>query len=162
MGVDYDNCANCGEIYADCSNYGSCQGCSQSWCENCRLYIKAFVYGDDIRCDLCFTTEPEEPSTSDLLEFALKKLGTRKLALRDELIASEKRFREPKNVYHCTADKAKHDCKEGVCLTIAKDWDLEEDECGVDIQRGLCCAVKDKDEEEYWCEECKKSKRAKL
>lgn len=42
MGVDYYNCEFCNEIYADCTDYGSCKICNKSACPNC--YYKDFSY----------------------------------------------------------------------------------------------------------------------
>lgn len=42
MGVDYDNCEFCNEIYADCSDYGSCKICKKNACPSC--YYNDFNY----------------------------------------------------------------------------------------------------------------------
>ncbi len=42
MGVDYYNCELCNEIYADCSDYGSCKICNKNVCPVC--YHRDFVY----------------------------------------------------------------------------------------------------------------------
>ena len=162
MGIDYYNCSNCSTIFADCSDFGSCITCERMWCEECMSGIKSFIYDEQERCYLCFPTRPLEPSKRDLLNFALEKLKMPKKALKAELIAFDKRYREPQNVYHCTADKTQHDCKEGVCTTIALDWDIDNDDYEVNVQRGLCCAAKDKEDTQYWCVECQKSKKIKI
>lgn len=159
MGVDYDNCDNCGEIYADCSGYGYCEGCYRSWCVACCKTIKTFHYGDEMRCDLCFSTDPMPIEDSDLLDFVEEKYGTTREELRKELKrARPEDFDVPENAYECQMDDHRHKCNPD-CTTLGKNCKHPTEDLSMyatDRVRGLCCAAKFPAAKEKWCEECSK------
>ncbi len=54
MGVDYYNCDNCNEIYADCSNYGSCIVCNADVCYGCSIEIMSeYCFKDHYHREIC-------------------------------------------------------------------------------------------------------------
>ncbi len=160
MGIDYDNCDVCGEIYADCDDFGSCEGCRKSWCSRCNESYRSFRYGDKIRCDLCFSTDPKPVTKSALFDYALEKLKTTK----DELVADLKRTRpeynEPQNTYSCQ-DEREHICIES-CTALANDFDDDSPEQDyIEHVRGRCCNSCYPDDPSEHCDECKKPKSKK-
>ncbi len=154
MGVDFYNCHNCNEIYADCGRYGSCEGCEKSWCESCMDDIKSFDYNDEPRCDLCFLTNVKEIKTKDILSYALKQLNKTKRELEEEMEKLPE-FSTPQNKYEC---KGVHsgECNPN-CTNIAADFDFDGEEDK--IIRGLCCRGRfQKDEISEYCKICSPKK----
>lgn len=144
MGVDFYNCDRCGEIYASCSNYGSCEGCDASWCEFCAQSFESFWVGDAIRCDLCFHPYgPPNPSTEQLLELALFQLKK----TRDELHAEWEAGQE--------WDRLQCDiCGVKDCALLAEGWqDDELTDYSTTIRLGRCCKGSHYSTGE-WCTAC--------
>lgn len=160
MGIDYNNCGVCGEIYADCEDYGNCEGCGKHWCWRCVDDIEVFFYGDDIRCDLCFDTGTKEIGEKDLLDFALEKLKTTREDLRQELKRTRpEEFDTPQNKYECQGEK-KHKCiKE--CETLHETCEHPTEDLSnheTSKVRGLCCRFKYPKSRTEWCEKCQMKK----
>ncbi len=157
MGVDHYNCCVCKQIFADCNDYGSCEGCNKTWCGDCD--VKTFSYGDEIKCDLCFSTDPVKITEKELLKYALSKLNK----TQEELIQDMKNlpiYRDPQNVYECKSD-SKHLCNLK-CTKIADDWDIDDPDAEPEIARGLCCVARDPVDKEDWCNICLKSSRTQI
>ena len=137
MGVDFYNCDNCGEIYADCVG-GSCEGCDSSWCNRCDDIIRSFFYNGNIRCDLCFQTRARNPTNDLLLYFALEKL---KMTLKD--LKEEFKGAQEIEKYECTRDPLKHDCTGHKCHDLSMDWENPEyHRYSTTVERGVCCSAK--------------------
>jgi hypothetical protein len=133
MGVNFYNCHICGEIYPDCGNYGSCEGCNKSWCDNCNKKHHSFLYGDDIYCDLCFGDEPESIDAEDMIDFMCTKYNTTRDAISAEMPKKELRS------YECV-DEEEHECHEDCPLT----QESVEDPKSIwytCYRRGRCCVA---------------------
>lgn len=126
----------------DSNAHHYCETCDATWCSECDEDCETFFYGGEMRCTVCFPTEPKPIQDADLLEYALRKLDTTK----EELVADLSRLREfskPQNKYACT-DQSDHSCAPK-CTTLGEDHD------GV---RGLCCRAKSKSHD-TWCDQCR-------
>lgn len=158
MGVDYYNCKMCGDIFADCSDHGTCEGCYATWCEGCKHSVTTFVFGGEERCDFCWHGGPKRVKKQQLLDFAVKKLKTTVEALEEEFCAQAgPEYRESRDSYYCT-QCAKGECANKRCTQIDKDCDLDDPDDD-DQHRGYCCAAQIKfcgASEDELCEGCTK------
>ena len=111
MSVDFFDCDVCGESVCECGDFESCE-CGKKWCslecaeedkfigEHCKLGYDT----EDNECDdKCWNCEnmleksckycrEDDFEDSELLEFALKSLGTK----RETLIYLYKKYKEEK------------------------------------------------------------------
>jgi hypothetical protein len=151
MGIDYDNCAICGDIYPDCDDYGHCESCGSSWCSSCNESHSSFMFDGRERCTLCFKTQPDEVKPRDLLALALKKLGCSESDLAHELRRDgPERFRVPRDSYFCMTrheedfyETAFSVCGNAECDVIGDDWNLDdEDDSQEKPRRGICCIAR--------------------
>lgn len=112
MGVDYYNCKVCGEIFADCSDYGTCESCYAHWCHSCMREVTTFMFNNEERCEFCWKDEPKHPKPDVLLDFAVKKLKTTHEELRQEFVAQAgPEYRHGRDKFYCTQ------CDEGECAS---------------------------------------------
>jgi len=87
MGVDFMNCNNCLEIMSDCGMYAYCEDCGYYLCEPCMEKFKlnsdmfSIEDAEDRQCPFC---DKVVVTDSQLLEFALEKLGLTLEALTSE------------------------------------------------------------------------------
>lgn len=129
MGVDYYNCSHCGEIYADCGTYKSCEHCGGSACANCMDDVDFFEFQGEHYCDLCWEDEIPIYDDGELLNYLLNKYKR----TRDE-IENELPKKKPKHRYYC---KEKHNCGSVRCDLIYEDFYSEND--WELPSRGICC-----------------------
>lgn len=156
MGVDYYNCVVCNEIYADCEDYGSCDGCNASWGPCCVDDIKTFIFSGESRCTLCWRDTPKRPDSDELIQFALKKLKTTKDELENEFCAEDK---TPKDYFYCTECPTQK-CANTECERVSNPH--EDDDGCYKIQRiGFCCKAQ-KLEDDMWCDVCLAWRRRKM
>ena len=141
MGVDFENCKNCGEIYADCSDYGSCEGCGVCWCPVCKRNgrVEQFFFDGESRCSFCWEDEPADVDTHDLLQFVLDKFGAKFNDVLKEFRASaqDPSYRQGKDCYYCT------ECECGECAS--RDCECVSWDTNVPDRiptRGLCCKAR--------------------
>lgn len=156
MGVDFYNCNVCDEIYADYSNYGTCEGCDARWCENCDENIKKFIYDGKECCNVCFSTDPVIITDDEMLDHVLQMLEKTRDDLKREMLLMDM-YNKPQNEYKCIDPDGKHECN-NACLVIAEDFDLEESQLPL---RGLCCVARYKEDKDAYCAECTKDKKLK-
>jgi len=153
MGVDYYNCDICNEIYADCGTYESCQTCGASWCANCMDEYEIFMIDDEERCDLCFNTEPSQPSVGEILNLVLQKTGISKQDIIQEL-----QQYQVTNRYYCSIqDLEEHPyCGSTKCLRLSESSSSHANDGYYTTNniRGLCCVARFP--EDTWCYECSK------
>jgi hypothetical protein len=95
MGVDFYVCHYCKDTFADCGPYERCENCGRHWCssdyDNC-AEREGLVKSEDsdewglyeTSCNFCRNEAAEE---SDLLGFALSKLGVSREDLEKEYLA---------------------------------------------------------------------------
>ena len=160
MGVDFYNCCVCNEIYSDCGEYGSCEGCGRSWCGRCD--IETFWYDDDICCDLCFSTDPVELTQEKMLDYALEKLQMTRQQLQEEIKATRPEYTQPEHVYECKTD-VDHECIGVACETLAEDYeDKTLKQYSTAIVRGQCCRAKYPTGKDKWCSSCLESSEKKI
>ena len=93
MGVDFFPCDDCGESICDCGSYWRCQeGCGARLCDDCADKHKVWDDLDDDGNEInpCPYCKREAATDSQLLQFALKKLGVTQEALLKEYQAEGK------------------------------------------------------------------------
>jgi hypothetical protein len=93
MGVDFYNCEVCGEIFADCGEYVSCDGCGAHWCSK-ECAEKAGGKGGDYAwsTDSCKLCRNEDADDADLFKFILQKYRV----TREEVLAEYLQQQEEK------------------------------------------------------------------
>lgn len=70
-----------------------CLHCQAVWCAECeyKKRVKRFHYSSDenapMKCDFCFPTKPLRIRDSDLLDYALERLGSSKKRLTEQMLA---------------------------------------------------------------------------
>lgn len=154
MGVEFYNCCICNDIYADCGEYGNCEGCGQSWCGRCDKTQNVFWYDGSIRCTLCFSTDPKPIEDNDLLEYALEKLNKSRAELIDDLKRDRPEYTEPQCVYECQEDPDLHICNKK-CTTLDEDFSDEDlKQYATHQVRGRCCNFKYPDDPDKKCNAC--------
>lgn len=166
MGITFSNCDVCDNIYHDCSDYGSCETCGKSWCDDCKDMneVKQFIFNGKLRCTLCWKEEPKRVKKSVLFDYITKKLRTTYEELEDEFRAQAgPEYREPKDRYFCT------ECYDNECASVKCeyiDYNIGY-EVHDEIQyRGWCCKAYNRHNtrEDYYelCKGCKKWERQRI
>jgi hypothetical protein len=160
MGVDFYNCDICNEIYADCVG-GSCEGCHASWCDRCDAKTSIFNFEDEIRCDLCFSTDPVKITDELVLTYVLASLGKTKADVVAEMRKLPK-YIKPQNEYYCTFANDKDDeaheevCGNNECDRVMDDvHDKELERYVTANRRGWCCVAQGSKD---LCHACKNKK----
>lgn len=116
--------------------------CGEAWCGRCWNYdnhAEAFYYKSQLRCTFCFPTKVLKIRDSDLLEYALKKLGTNKKRLYKEVLKKgPAKFRKVVNTYKCT--ECTVECRSSHCDLVKRG---RVDEEGERVAKGVCCIAWD-------------------
>jgi hypothetical protein len=78
MGIDYYTCANCGDAFADCNDYFSCEHCYEHFCTD-ECGGKETEDNDDPDSDAeimsCIFCRREVTHDYDMIQFLLDKLS---------------------------------------------------------------------------------------
>jgi hypothetical protein len=82
VGVDFFPCDKCGETICDAGPWWECEECGHVLCSTCEGELDADP--DDEDEALCPYCAGEVATDSDLLEFALEKLGLTRKELLDQ------------------------------------------------------------------------------
>lgn len=173
MGIIHDVCDFCGIIFADCDDYGYCDGCDRKWCEHCQNNV--FLYGTRTVCEMCFSVTNTDVTTERILAYILKEYGEQMVTDPDVLslfiknhkidldkVRFEVRKRIVGNETYTCQDTTNHDCS-GQCTKLSTDYIYDEPnryhETRAEFDRGVCCKIQEPDDQSQWCSEC--SKRSK-
>lgn len=122
MGIDWLVCDKCGEAFADCSPYESCEGCESKYCEYCvESQYEAHCKDSEslIMCDEC---SPNVVKASDILSYLLKKSGKSKEELEKEILESRKVEEKPEEAPHKFSRKELYESEEGFWEDEEDDW----------------------------------------
>jgi hypothetical protein len=92
MGVDFWICHFCHDTFPDCGDYTRCNTCELHWCSGSCAEAEGYIMSEDedeygeamTSCDFC---RGESAEDSDLLEYALEKLGMSRDDLESEYLA---------------------------------------------------------------------------
>ena len=86
MGVDFITCAICEYNFPDCGDFEWCDGCETYFCsQECGKVVE-----DDDGHRTCVVCRHELALDSDLLAFALRRLGTTKEQLTEDFLREQK------------------------------------------------------------------------
>jgi Zinc finger, C3HC4 type (RING finger) len=84
VGVEFFDCDLCGDTICDAGSWFACDDCNHVMCEECEF--KHSNEDGEVACPFC---SKEEATDSDLLEFALLKLGMTRHGLLKEYQETE-------------------------------------------------------------------------
>jgi hypothetical protein len=94
MGVDFWICHFCKDTFPDCGDYTRCNTCEIHWCSDDCAIEEGWIdseeeddYGNSSStCSFCRNESAED---SDLLDFALEKLGISREDLEEEYLTQD-------------------------------------------------------------------------
>lgn len=155
MGVTYYSCDDCRAPFDSYADYKRCGHCGGIWCEDCADHVKIFTFKGRERCSECVDSEPDVPTESELLKFALTQLGgITQEALTATFLqtTTDSRFHRALEPYICT-QCPKGTCPSTLCERVSQDYDTPDPEDEFPM-RGYCCAVQDLGGNDF-CQPCR-------